>query len=77
MLVSHNFSGLNMPQEHGHLSCRPRGLHQGLLLELGRSSSNVFSSMLGGSFSAMGCLFLYPECEVCEWKGINIIIIRY
>lgn len=73
--MGHDFSGLNIPQECGHLSWRPRATSRAAF-GAGEVLLKCLSNMLGGSFSARGFPFLHLEGEVCEWKG-NTSISRY
>lgn len=72
MLASHDFLGINMPQERGHLSCRLRATSRAAF-GVGEVLFKCHPRSVGWVFSAMGFLFLHLEGEVCEWKGISII----
>ena len=64
MLVIRDFSGLNMPQEHGHLSCRPRA-----------TSGAAFGAgkvLLKCLLQYVGRLFLCGRLPIPASRGRNV-----
>lgn len=76
MLVSRDFLGFHMPQEHRHLSCRPRAT-SGAAFGAGEMLLKCVILYFVWLFLAMGFLFLHPEGKVREWKDIGIIRCYY